>query len=138
MANDRSIRLPDAVALVACGWLLACNGSSAGPAERLLATGQWTGGGACLAVTESSCNLVVGCGHGQFLRPSVRADGTFDIDGTYRIEVGPISIEPAPPAHFSGSVSGSRMSLNVAPSTGTSATYSIMLTGNGVCTVPCV
>jgi hypothetical protein len=44
-------------------------------------------------VTDSGCNLAVGCGHGQFPRPTVRADGTFDVDGKYRIEVGPISID---------------------------------------------
>jgi hypothetical protein len=39
-----------------------------------------------------------------------RADGTFDADITYRIEVGQISIDPAPPA-FSGSVTGSGLIL---------------------------
>src|SRR5262249_48846256 len=87
------------VAVVALSWLITCRGNPAAPAEGPLAIGQWTGDGACLAVAESSCNLVVGCGHGQFPRPSVRSDGTFDVDGTYRIEVGPVSIEPAPPAH---------------------------------------
>src|SRR6266853_6417893 len=93
-----------AVALVACACLLACHGNPAGPSEKPLATGRWTGDGACLSVAGSGCNLAVGCGHGQFPRPIIRADGTFDIDGTYRIEVGPISIDPAPPGHFSGSV----------------------------------
>jgi hypothetical protein len=136
--NRRPLAI-ELVALVAISFLLACSRNPAAPAEAPLAIGQWTGDGACLAVTESSCNLVVGCGHGQFPRPSVRSDGTFDVDGTYRIEVGPISIEPAPPAHFSGSVSGSRMTLNVAPSTGSSlSSYSIRLTGNGFCSVRCV
>src|SRR5579864_4322800 len=77
------------VALVACGSLLGCHGSPSGPGEGPLANGRWTGEGACLSVTDSGCNLAVGCGHGQFPRPTVRADGTFDVDGTYRIEVGP-------------------------------------------------
>src|SRR5439155_7142423 len=101
------------VALVAYGGLLACNRNALGPSEGPLATGRWTGDGACLSVTDTGCNLAVGCGHGQFPRPIIRADGTFDVDGTYRIEAGPISIEPAPSAHFSGVVTGSRLILNV-------------------------
>jgi len=74
------------------------------------------------------------------MRPTLRADGTFDVDGTYRIEAGPISIEPAPAAHFSGSMSGSRLTLRVVPSVPSlpAATYSMMLTGTGSCVVRCV
>src|ERR1700674_2198775 len=92
------------VALVASGGMLACNRNPASPSEGSLAAGRWTGDGACLSVTDTGCNLAVGCGHGQFARPIIGADGTFNVDGTYRIEVGPISIEPAPPAHFFGVV----------------------------------
>ena len=126
-------------AFVACGGLLACNGNSAGPSEGPLATGRWTGDGACLSVADTGCNLAVGCGHGQFPRPIIRADGTFDVDGTYRIEVGPISIEPAPPAHFSGVVLGSRVTLNVMPSGSLpAAVYSMTPTTAGTCPIPCV
>jgi hypothetical protein len=127
-------------ALVSCCGLLACNRGPAGPGEGPLSTGRWTGEGACLSVSETGCNLVVGCGHGHFSRPIIRADGTFDADGTYRIEVGPISIEPAPPAHFSGSMTGSRLTLTVVPTAGSlrPATYSMTLTSNGGCAIPCV
>jgi hypothetical protein len=127
------------VALAACGCLLACDGSPSSPGEDPLATGRWMGGGACLSVTEIACNLAVGCGHGQFPRPTVRTDGTFDVDGTYRIEAGPVSIDPAPAAHFSGSVTGSRMILTVV-STGSlpPASYSMTPTSAGTCPVPCV
>jgi hypothetical protein len=127
------------VALVVCGGLLGCHSSPAGPGEGPLATGRWTGDGACLAVTDAGCNLAVGCGHGQFPRPTVRADGTFDVDGTYRIEVGPISIDPAPPAHFSGSATGSRLILNVMPSGALRpASYSMTPASAGTCPIPCV
>src|ERR1700737_4438037 len=105
-----------AVMLVAGGGLLACQSSPTFQGEGSLLNGRWIAANACLSVTDTGCNLVVGCGHGQFPRPTIRADGTFDVDGTYRIEVGPISIDPAPPAHFSGSVTGSRLILNVMPS----------------------
>jgi len=129
-----------ATALVWCCGLLACNRGPAGPGEGPLATGRWTGEGACLSVSETGCNLAVGCGHGQFSRPIIRPDGTFDADGTYRIEVGPISIEPAPPAHFSGSMSGSRLTLTVVPTAGSlrPASYSMTLASNGGCPIPCV
>jgi hypothetical protein len=126
-------------AFVVCGSLLGCHGSPSGPSEGPLATGRWTGEGACLSVTDSGCNLAVGCGHGQFSRPNIRADGTFDVDGTYRIEVGPISIDPAPPAHFSGTVTGSRLILNVMPSGSIPpASYSMTPTTGGMCPIPCV
>jgi hypothetical protein len=90
-------------------------------------------------VTNAGCDLTVGCGHGRFAQPTVRADGTFDVDGTYRIEVGPISIEPAPPAHFSGVVSGSRVMLTVVPSGSLpTASYSMIRTTTGTCSIPCV
>jgi len=126
--------------LVAAALLAACDGASTGPTEGPLATGRWTGDGACLSVTDSDCNLAVGCGHGQFPRPVLRDDGTFDVDGTYRIEVGPISIQPAPPAHFSGSISGARLNLNVVPAAGSPgpASYSMTRTNAGTCPVPCL
>ena len=128
-----------AVALVACGGLLACHQNPAGPSAGPLATGRWTGDGACLSVTDAACNLAVGCGHGQFPRPTLRADGSFDVDGTYRIEVGPISIEPAPPAHFSGVVTGSHLMLNVTPSGSLPpASYSMTPATAGTCPIPCV
>src|SRR5712692_10175403 len=58
------------VSLVMCASQLACHRSPTGPDEVPLATGRWTGDGACLSVTETGCNLAVGCGHGQFPRPS--------------------------------------------------------------------
>ena len=126
--------------LLACAGALACGGTPADPSEGLLATGRWTGSGACLAVAENSCNLVIGCGHGQFPRVTVRRDGTFEVEGTYRIEAGPISIEPAPAAHFSGVVTGSRLMLTVVPTVDSLpvASYSMTLNGTGICSVPCV
>jgi hypothetical protein len=133
----RSARL-FVVTLIACGGLLACR-NPLGPNEQPLATGRWTGDGACLSVADTVCNLAVGCGHGQFLRPTIRGDGTFDVDGTYRIEVGPISIEPAPPAHFSGVVNGSRLILTVMPSGSLPpASYAVTPTTAGTCPIPCV
>jgi hypothetical protein len=124
-------------------WLVAlsaCYSSPTGPGHTLLANGRWTGDGACLSVTDTGCNLAVGCGHGQFPRPNIRADGTFDVDGTYRIEAGPVSIDPAPPAHFSGSVMGATLIVTVVPSITSlrPASYSVMQGAPGLCPVPCL
>ena len=126
--------------LVAVTFVSSCDESPTGPNEAPLAIGQWTGGGSCLSVTETACDLVVGCGHGQFPRPTAGADGTFVINGTYRVEAGPISIEPAPPAQFSGSVRGSSLTLTVSPSAPSlpPASYSMTLNGTGRCVVPCL
>ena len=128
-----------ALSVVAAAFTLSC-GSPTEPTGRPLETGRWTGDGACLSVTDAACNLVVGCGHGQFPRPTVDARGSFDVNGTYRIEVGPVSIDPAPPARFSGSVTGRRLTLTVAPSAASlpSASYSMTLTAPGDCVVQCL
>lgn len=110
------------------------------PTEPDLATGRWIGDGACLAVAASECNLVVGCGHGQFPRPVLQSNGTFEIDGTYRIEAGPIGVDPAPPAHFSGTLIGSTLLITVVPTAKglLPASYTLSPTSAGSCTVPCV
>ena len=129
-----------AAALITCAWLVACHGTPAGPTDAPLAIGRWTGNGACLAVTDTGCNLAVGCGHGQFPRPIVRSNGSFDVEGTYRIEVGPVSIDPAPQAHFSGAITGTRMVLMVLPTSPglPPQTYSMTQTTAGLCPIPCL
>jgi hypothetical protein len=118
---------------------LACRRSPTGPGETTLPNGRWTGDGACLAVADAGCDLAVGCGHGQFPTPAIRADGSFDADGTYRIEAGPVSLDPPPPAHFSGSLTGSTLLLKVVPTAPlSSASYSLRPNIAGTCPVPCV
>jgi hypothetical protein len=154
MSNGASLRTPairarlfrmvsGRTSTVVIVWLLAlpaCRSNPTAPGGTPLANGRWSGNGACLSVTDVGCNLAVGCGHGQFSKPTVRPDGTFDIDGTYRVEVGPVSINPAPPAHFSGSVSGSTLILNVLPTVGSlpPASYLMAPSVPGDCPIPCV
>jgi len=103
-------------AVVLFGWLaFACSGSPLQPRDAPMTLGVWTDGSVCLTVGTQACEVTAGCGHGQFPRPIVRADGTFEADGTYRIEIGPVGIDPAPPAHFSGAVDGSKLTLKVVP-----------------------
>jgi hypothetical protein len=116
----------------------ACRRSPAGPDQPALDIGRWSSDGACLSVTDAGCDLIVGCGHGHFPRPIIRADGTFDVDGTYRIEAGPVSIEPAPPAHFAGSVSGIGLVLTVVPVSLPKASYGFVRSDSRPCSILCL
>src|SRR5262245_52112354 len=139
MTATRISRLLILLFLFAC--VVKCqHDESTNPTGVLLANGHWVGDGACLSVDDSGSNFVAGCGHGQFPKPLIRNDGTFDVDGTFRIEVGPISNNPPPPAHFSGSVNGSTLMLRVVPkSTPPPKTYVLTATtADGVCSVPCL
>ncbi|HEV3063292.1 MAG TPA: hypothetical protein VGY48_33915 [Vicinamibacterales bacterium] len=121
--------------------MAACAETPTQPPDTTLLTGGWTGDGACLSVAAGGCDLVVGCGHGQFPLPAVRSDGTFEVNGTYRIEVGPVSINPAPPAMFSGVLAGQTLTLSVTPSDPSlrPASYVLQLTNDTrKCAVPCV
>src|SRR5204862_194626 len=113
-----------------CLLAASCTETPTQPRDTTLPTGRWTGDGGCLSVTVDGCDLVVGCGHGQFTKPVVHADGTFEVNGTYRIEVGPISINPAPPAMFSGVLRGQTLALSVTPSDPSlrAASYVLQLT----------
>ena len=126
---------------IVCLLVDACAGTPTQPRSTGLPTGRWASDGVCLFVTVDGCDLVVGCGHGQFPPPVVRADGTFEVDGTYRIEAGPISIDPAPPATFSGVLAGQTLMLSVTPTEPSlqPASYVLQLTNaSGKCAVPCV
>lgn len=119
----------------------SCAETPTRPRDTTLTMGRWIGDGACLSVAQDGCDLVIGCGHGQFPLPVLRADGTFEAQGTYRVEVGPISINPAPPATFSGISIGKTLTVRVTPSDPSlgPASYVLQLTGaSGKCAVPCV
>ena len=116
---------------------LSCSGNPNAPQAGPLADGHWSGGGACLTIGDS-CNMTAGCGHGVFARPTVRDDGTFDVDGTYRIEIGPVSTD-SPAAHFSGSVNGSTLTLTVTPSGSLpKITYKLQPDAAATCGIRCV
>src|SRR5690349_21605256 len=103
----------------ACLLAISCAETPAQPRETtMLSAGTWTGDGCLSVATREDCQLIVGCGHGVFSQPVVRADGTFEVDGTYRVEAGPISNTPAPAAKFSGVVRGQTLTLTVTPTDG--------------------
>jgi hypothetical protein len=127
-----------AVVLLTVGVLSACRGGPTAPAGGPLAAGRWSGDNACLSVAVNGCDLVVGCGHGRFPQPTLRADGTFEVDGSYRLEAGPISIDPPPPAHFAGAVTGTRLHLTMTPQTQAAMSFFLSSTNDGKCPVLCL
>jgi hypothetical protein len=133
-------RLSFAVAAtVFCGLAAACARMPSEPSR--LPIGQWSGGGACLSVADQGCDFVAGCGHGRFPAPEVARDGTFTVIGTYRIEAGPIGLDPPPPATFSGVVTGSTLALTIAPADTPARPMSYLLRltgGSGRCGVLCL
>ncbi len=122
--------------------LAACSGGSSSPTAPVTMTdGRWAGDNACLDLHQSATsNFVVGCGHGKIPPFTLRSDGTFDVEGTYRIELGPASPDPAPPAHYSGAVHSGRITLTVTPSVSSlpQATYHLEYNPNANCGPPCV
>jgi hypothetical protein len=130
--------LRDVALVMTCAFLVSCHESPVVPSGELLANGRWIGENVCLTVTDTGCTLVAGCGEGAFSRPIIRTNGTFEVDGTYRVQIGPMSLEPAP-AHFTGSVAGSMLILTVVPSgSSPAATHSMTRAGPGTCVNPCV
>jgi len=135
------VRVRVAVICVACLLAVGCAGMPAEPRETtMLSAGSWSGDGCLSVAAREECQLIVGCGHGVFPQPVVRADGTFDVDGTYRVEAGPISNTPSPPAKFSGVVRGQTLTLTVTPSDGSRpASYTLQFTSaSGRCVTACV
>jgi hypothetical protein len=122
-----------AVLLVGIG---ACGGGPTQPGGGTLGDGRWAGSGACLTVA-ATCDFTLGCGHGQFPRPTLRADGSFDVDGTYRVETA-VNSNPAPPAHFSGTVSAATLTLTIVPSGASSLGPFSLQSSASTCPVACL
>ena len=80
-----------------------------------LTIGHWgsnlSEGGICIDVTNGGVRTSDGCAFGNFPTPAVGADGHFEADGT--LVSGGVAPPPGPPppAHFSGVVQGTSMTL---------------------------
>jgi len=79
-----------------------------------LANGHWgsnlSEGGVCIEVSNGGVSTNSGCAFGNFPKPVVGADGHFEADGTL-VTGGVAQPGPPPPAHFSGVVQGTSMTL---------------------------
>ena len=74
-----------------------------------LTPGRWAANGVCMNVTSTNVTFTAGCWSGSFPIPSVSFDGHFEADGTLT-GGGPVPVEP-PPAHFSGVVQGTSLTI---------------------------
>jgi len=78
-----------------------------------LTTGHWGANGVCVEVSNTGVSATNGCAFGNFPTPAVGADGHFEADGTLTFG-GPAPLPgPSPPAHFSGVVQGTSMTLTI-------------------------
>ena len=101
--------------LILLGLLAALARSSSGNAV----TGDWGGAHVRLSILEDGAEVEFDCGHGSLDEPPVsEADGAFSVKGRYVAERGgPTLKDEAPrvrPARYEGSVTGDRMTLEVA------------------------
>jgi len=111
---------------------------SASSDASLLAAGHW-GGNGCLEVSEKDVYLGAGCACGTFPRPLLDADGHFEVDGKWGCGPGP---SPPPgvggdPAHFSGIVQGSRLTLVVRTGSRVLGPFLVELGSPISCPAPC-
>jgi hypothetical protein len=112
----------------------------AAPPAATLALGHWGRGGICMNVSASVVNINAGCVGGNFPTPLIDPDGHFEADGTYT----PIPGAPPPqpilpiPAHFSGFVSGSEVTLTIRNASGlTLGPVTLQLGSTDPCLPPC-
>jgi len=92
-----------------------------------LATGHWGANGVCVEVSNGGVSATDGCAFGNFPMPVVGTDGRFEADGT--LTNGGVAPPPGPPppAHFSGLVQGTSMTLTARRGTQTFGPWTVQL-----------
>lgn len=140
MRNVLNITLSFLILLAGCSSPTAPR-VEASSLDRTLAGGQWMGNdtAACMTVAEAEVELISGCWHGRFARPVVGPAGTFSVTGSYQFEAGPVKIEPPPAARFTGTLSGTTLTIRVerVDQTVPPTEYSFTLSENGRCARLC-
>jgi hypothetical protein len=102
-----------------------------------LVPGHW-GGNVCVDVTSTIVRISAGCGFGSFATPTVGPDGHFEADGTFGISIGPTPPNPiTPPAHFSGLIQGTSMTLTARGGSQTYGPWNVQLGDPTPCAPPC-
>ena len=95
--------------------LLLCSSSCGGTPTMPSLVGEWGGDHVSLAVSDQASHAELDCAHGDFSGP-LQAD-RFAVNGTFvREHGGPIQVGAVPDSHpaiFSGTVSGSSMTLTI-------------------------
>jgi hypothetical protein len=96
--------------------LTACAKDSAtAPPATHLALGEWGGDRAQVVSGDAVTEVTYGCTSGEFTgNIPLDASGRFAVNGTYDPSVGPISVDGAMPAQFSGLVEGNTLTFAIA------------------------
>jgi hypothetical protein len=102
-----------------------------------LSSGHWAGGGDCIDVTPSEVKVVHACTLGVFQTPLIQDGDRFEADGTYSITVGPPTTGGTP-AHFSGAIQGSVLSLTIRTPNSTLGPLRVRIGSTEPCLQPCV
>ena len=99
------------LATIAAVASLACAAASpVVPADLLLPLGTYGGDSAGLIVGDTAMHLHIGCTFGDVSgRVPVDASGRFDVAGSYTLRAYPITVGPAVPARFIGTIDGNRV-----------------------------
>ena len=80
------------------------------PADGLLPLGNYGGDSGAMIVGDTAMHLHIGCTFGDVSgRVPVGADGRFDVAGSYTLRAYPITVGPAVPARFTGTIDGDRV-----------------------------
>jgi IPT/TIG domain len=102
-----------------------------------LTAGRWAAAsGICVTVTNTTVNVTAGCYHGSFALPSIGGDGRFEVDGTLTFG-GPVPAIP-PPAHFSGVVQGSTLTITAKSGDKTAGPWTVQLGDPTPCGPACL
>jgi len=97
--------------LVASVAALSCASTSPViPADALIPLGTYGGDSGGMIVGDTAMHLHIGCTFGDVSgRVPVDADGRFDVAGSYTLRAYPITVGPAVPARFTGTIDGDRV-----------------------------
>jgi hypothetical protein len=99
------------LSLVAAVATLSCaSASPVVPADLQLPLGTYGGDSGGMIVGDTALHLHIGCTFGDVSgRVPVDANGRFDVTGSYMLRAYPITVGPAVPARFTGTIDGDRV-----------------------------
>lgn len=116
MPSQPCSRATAPIAVAAAIMLFACSSSGIAPApsDGRLPLGTWGGDNAGMIVGDTAMHLHIGCTYGDVSgRIVLRANGHFDVTGSYMLRAYPIAVGPSVPARFTGQVEGSVTTVTV-------------------------
>src|SRR3982750_495105 len=115
IASSPRALLVGLLSVVAAVATLSCaSASPIVPADLQLPLGTYGGDSGGMIVGDTAMHLHIGCTFGDVSgRVPVDASGRFDVAGSYTLRAYPITIGPAVPARFTGTIDGDRIVVTV-------------------------